>query len=135
METTNSPEVKKSPSTALIVIIALIVGLIIGNMLPRIGGTGQEGAVTTSKSAMDAQNTINRVKNPQIALYQCNDGIDNDMDSATDFPTDSGCVSPTDNSELNPAVYQCSDGLDNDGDTKTDYPADPGCTSMTDNTE
>jgi hypothetical protein len=32
---------------------------------------------------------------------QCSDGIDNDNDGKIDFPADSGCSSPSDNSELN----------------------------------
>lgn len=35
------------------------------------------------------------------AVYQCNDGIDNDGDGLTDFPNDSGCDSATDDDESN----------------------------------
>jgi hypothetical protein len=69
-------------------------------------------------------------------LPQCSDGLDNDADGKTDYPTDPGCSSPDDNSESpNPPPPQCSDGLDNDGDKKIDYPADPGCSSPDDNSE
>ena len=65
----------------------------------------------------------------------CSDGIDNDGDGKTDYPSDPGCTSATDTSETDPAVYACSDGIDNDADGKTDYPADPGCSSSTDSSE
>lgn len=57
----------------------------------------------------------------------CDDGIDNDGDGATDGVTsgDTGCTSPLDPSER----PGCSDGIDNDMDGFTDYPADPQCTS------
>lgn len=48
--------------------------------------------------------------NAVYAHPQCSDGVDNDLDTATDFPADVGCR--TANSTLeNP---QCSDGLDNE---------------------
>ncbi len=78
---------------------------------------------------------------PPAETYQCSDGLDNDSDGRTDYPTDPGCSSNTDNDELDvpqppPApTYQCSDGLDNDSDGRTDYPTDPGCSSSTDNDE
>ncbi len=69
----------------------------------------------------------------------CADGIDNDGDGKTDYPTDPGCSSSTDTDEYNAPIAACSDGLDNDGDTKIDYGTgasnDPGCTSLTDNDE
>ncbi|MDD5041680.1 MAG: hypothetical protein PHX87_04730 [Candidatus Peribacteraceae bacterium] len=66
--------------------------------------------------------------------YQCNDGIDNDGDGATDYPDDFSCSSPTDNDETNPKAA-CQDGIDNDHDGRTDYPDDPGCSSSQDNSE
>ncbi|MBN1778769.1 MAG: DUF4215 domain-containing protein [Candidatus Buchananbacteria bacterium] len=36
-----------------------------------------------------------------LVLNQCADGKDNDNDGLVDYPDDSGCSSPTDNSELN----------------------------------
>ncbi|MDO8468365.1 MAG: hypothetical protein Q7S29_01245 [Candidatus Peribacter sp.] len=66
--------------------------------------------------------------------YQCNDGIDNDQDGATDFPNDFSCTTATDNDETNPKA-QCQDGVDNDGDGRVDYPNDLGCSSRQDNTE
>lgn len=41
-------------------------------------------------------------------VYQCNDGVDNDVDGLTDFPDDPGCSGPTDNDES-------SDGGSNQG--------------------
>ena len=63
----------------------------------------------------------------------CKDGIDNDGDGYKDWPSDPGCSSKNDNSELNPNV-QCDDGIDNDGDSAIDY-NDAGCSGPTDNDE
>ena len=65
---------------------------------------------------------------------QCQDGIDNDNDGATDYPNDFSCSSATDNDETNPKA-ECQDGIDNDGDNLIDYPQDPGCSSNQDNNE
>ena len=93
----------------------------------------------------------------------CSDGLDNDVDGATDFPADPGCVSSTDTDETNaptpgvtptppivvtptptptptteptPIVLsQCENLLDDDGDGAADFPDDPGCASADDNTE
>ena len=65
---------------------------------------------------------------------QCNDNIDNDMDGATDYPSDFSCSSATDNDESNPKSA-CQDTLDNDGDGLIDWPNDPGCSSRQDNDE
>ncbi len=65
---------------------------------------------------------------------QCQDGIDNDGDGATDYPNDFSCSSPTDTDETNPKAA-CQDGVDNDGDGLTDFPQDPGCVSKQDNDE
>ena len=56
----------------------------------------------------------------------CNDGIDDDGDGLTDFPSDPGCSSASDLDERSPLLV-CDDGADNDGDGLADYPADPGC--------
>jgi hypothetical protein len=72
-----------------------------------------------------------------VPTYQCSDGVDNDGDGYTDYPSDPGCQSTTDTDETDaPAqTYQCSDGVDNDGDGSIDYPLDPGCVSPTDTSE
>jgi hypothetical protein len=62
-----------------------------------------------------------------VAVYACNDGIDNDGDGLTDYPADTACIGPFDYSE----VPQCSDGIDNDGNGVIDYPAEEACTSPT----
>ncbi len=63
---------------------------------------------------------------------QCRDGIDNDRDGKTDYPSDTGCYSKKDASEL--GTLECDDGKDNDLDRKTDF-SDTGCSSSTDNDE
>jgi hypothetical protein len=66
------------------------------------------------------------------AKSQCQDGVDNDGDGATDM-ADFSCSSPDDNDERNPKA-QCQDGIDNDLDGKIDM-ADSGCSSAQDNDE
>jgi len=71
---------------------------------------------------------------------ECNDGIDNDRDGATDYSAyswgngDFGCSSPTDRDERYPEAV-CQDGRDNDADGLRDFPWDPGCSSRQDNDE
>ena len=68
--------------------------------------------------------------------YECMDGADNDGDGNADYPTDLGCLSPTDDTEApNLGVEACNDLFDNDGDGFTDFPADPGCDGPNDNSE
>ncbi len=57
------------------------------------------------------------------ATPECSDGIDNDGDGRSDYPSDPGCQSAASLFE-NPA---CNDGIDNDHDILIDYPTDPGC--------
>ena len=64
----------------------------------------------------------------------CEDSIDNDNDSATDYPNDFSCANTADNDETFPKA-QCQDGTDNDGDGATDHPSDFSCTSLQDNDE
>jgi hypothetical protein len=56
---------------------------------------------------------------------ECNDGIDNDNDGATDL-ADLECSSVLDTSEAPFTSPECNDGLDNDSDGFTDV-VDPGC--------
>ena len=65
------------------------------------------------------------------ASLVCDDGLDNDGDSLTDFPADPGCTDVFDAEEAS----ACADGLDNDGDGETDFPADPGCANAIDDSE
>ncbi len=70
-------------------------------------------------------------------LSDCEDGIDNDNDGATDL-LDPGCADPSDPFEWDqnpPVLAACEDGADNDGDGLVDYPADPGCDSLADDDE
>jgi len=53
---------------------------------------------------------------------ECNDGIDNDLDGATDLD-DPGCSRAGDVSER----PECMDAIDNDHDGLADWPLDPGC--------
>lgn len=63
---------------------------------------------------------------------ECSDGVNNDGDAWTDYPSDPGCTSIADTTESpNP---QCSDGIDNDSDGLVDL-ADYGCTGNPDTTE
>ncbi|MFH1290641.1 MAG: matrixin family metalloprotease, partial [Nanoarchaeota archaeon] len=64
---------------------------------------------------------------------QCNDGIDNDNDGATDFPADFSCSSLQDDDEEFPKA-DCQDGIDNDGDGLIDMD-DPSCEDLQDNDE
>jgi len=54
------------------------------------------------------------------AGHDCANGVDDDRDGFIDYPGDSGCASPNDNSEANPDGPQCDDGIDNDGDKLID---------------
>lgn len=61
---------------------------------------------------------------------QCDDGIDNGYaDALRDYPSDAGCVSLTDNNEID---GQCDDAYDNDLDSFIDYPSDPECSNYAD---
>ncbi len=66
-------------------------------------------------------------------VKQCNDGLDNDGDSYTDFPSDPGCSSKTDNNERNVNI-ECDDGVDNDNDGNVDM-NDAGCVNPSDDDE
>lgn len=70
-------------------------------------------------------------------IAACEDGLDNDGDGLTDYPSDPGCISASDNSEREAAGAQCDNGVD-DSDSEdiiADYPADVGCAGPTDNDE
>ncbi len=72
--------------------------------------------------------------NSEVSLPECSDGIDNDIDGATDFPNDFSCISATDNNETKYEAA-CQNRLDNDQDGLVDFPQDPGCVSKQDNDE
>lgn len=70
----------------------------------------------------------------------CNDGIDNDGDTFTDFPNDPGCDSISDSDETDDCPNGagcplCSNGIDDDTDGLIDFGLDPGCQSAADNLE
>jgi len=62
---------------------------------------------------------------------ECSDGIDNNGDGKTDYPSDPGCSAPNDSMEdtVCPGLMcpACSDGVDNDSDGQIDFPLDIGC--------
>lgn len=61
----------------------------------------------------------------------CSDGLDDDVDGLSDFPTDPGCASATDASER-ASTLVCDNGVDDDGDGLIDFPGDPGCANGSD---
>jgi hypothetical protein len=75
---------------------------------------------------------------PTCEVHECQDTLDNDGDGAIDYPNDSGCTTPTDDTELIAAgdpIPQCGNGVDDDGDGLIDYSADPGCAAASDDLE
>lgn len=46
---------------------------------------------------------LDEVRYTALACPECSDGTDNDVDGFIDFPTDAGCTSTSDNSEVNAA--------------------------------
>jgi len=71
---------------------------------------------------------------PTPVVPACRNGVDDDGDGRSDFPTDLGCRSALDGSEYEPTLA-CDDGIDNDADTFADWPGDVGCSSQTDTNE
>ncbi|MCK8499505.1 hypothetical protein M0222_17130 [Myxococcus fulvus] len=68
--------------------------------------------------------------------YACSNGRDDDGDGRVDYPSEPGCDSPKDESEVDPAVLPtCFDGVDNDGDGDVDYPQDADCQAASGRTE
>ena len=72
-------------------------------------------------------------------VAQCNDGIDNNLDGAIDYPFDPGCASPSDDAETTvcpgASCPACSNTTDDDGDAQIDFPADFGCAAAGGTTE
>lgn len=74
------------------------------------------------------QNTPFTVTARETPIPSCRNGMDDDVDGRTDFPSDPGCVGPEDADERDgDPPSQCGDGLDNDEDGSIDFPADVGC--------
>lgn len=66
---------------------------------------------------------------------ECADGVDNDGNGVTDYPSDLGCTSYSDTTESGYTVAtQCADGVDNDRNGLIDT-NDPGCSSGSDSSE
>ena len=66
----------------------------------------------------------------EVPLAQCLNGLDDDEDGRTDYPSDPGCESRDDRDEQDGDEFPvCADDEDNDGDGLIDYPNDPGCIS------
>ncbi len=66
----------------------------------------------------------------EVPLAQCLNGLDDDEDGRTDYPTDPGCDTRDDRDEIDEGDFPvCADDEDNDGDGLIDYPNDPGCIS------
>ena len=63
-------------------------------------------ACATNSAGTACGNTVSFTTPNIILTYACNDGIDNDGDGYTDFPSDIGCTSSTDNDETNVIVAQ-----------------------------
>jgi hypothetical protein len=72
-------------------------------------------------------------------LAQCADGVDNNGAGGTDYPSDPGCSSSSDDTEATvcPGALcpVCANGMDDDTDGKTDYPMDFGCAAAGGSTE
>ena len=67
---------------------------------------------------------------------ECNDGVDNDGDSLSDYPNDPGCMNTSDDDETSPVpLPQCANGIDDDGDGDIDFGMDTGCSSAADDDE
>ena len=65
----------------------------------------------------------------------CSNDLDDDGDGDTDYPDETGCTDPLDNSEeVADHTPDCADGVDNNGDGLVDL-EDPGCESATDPVE
>jgi hypothetical protein len=59
---------------------------------------------------------------------RCGNGADDDQDSRVDFPAEAGCVTASDDDEIDPIpAAACANGVDDDSDGAVDYPADDGC--------
>jgi hypothetical protein len=101
--------------------------------LVAIQAFGQYSRVGPVVSLGDMMSQVVKKFAAPIRFNQCEDGIDNDNDNATDYPADFSCSSPEDNNEQEPFA-ECFDGWDNDDDGPVDTD-DIGCTSYQDNNE
>lgn len=105
---------------------------------PNADFNGSDSFTYTAGDGVDTSSAATVTLTITSVLDVCEDGVDNDGDSLTDYPADVGCASATDNDETDtptPPAAQCADGIDNDGDTLVDYPSDLGCVDALDNDE
>jgi large repetitive protein len=76
-------------------------------------------------------------QNRELDVDACRNGVDDDGDGRTDHPSDAGCASAADISEL--SAVQCDNGRDDDLDGSSDWRADgsgdPQCVSLGDDAE
>jgi hypothetical protein len=75
-----------------------------------------------------------------VGAFACNNGVDDDGDGHVGYPTDPGCLSPTDDDETDscPAggdCPACGNQIDDDLDGLTDYPADAACAAASSTSE
>jgi hypothetical protein len=75
-----------------------------------------------------------------LGTLECNNAIDDDGDGLPGYPTDPGCASPNDTTEMDdcpsgPNCPQCSNDADDDGDMDVDYPDDSDCAFAGDDDE
>ncbi len=107
----------------------------IANNQPCEGALAASGALTCG-TGYACKGTVGS-KTCQPA--QCGDGMDNNSNGKTDYPTDPGCDSPSDDAETTvcPGAMcpVCSNGADDDMDGLTDYPADTSCVAASGNNE
>jgi len=91
---------------------------------PDQGSAAEESATDFPLRPADVSRAGTSVLDIVAMLPECDDGIDNDLDSFIDFPDDPGCKNAKSASQEAP---ECDDGIDNDVDGFTDFPADAEC--------
>jgi len=101
---------------------------------PTPGYVGSDSFTYTINDGNGEEDTATVSVTVTQTIFECNDGNDNDLDGATDYPDDFGCSSSSDNSEVNNGNLECADGIDNDDDGLIDQ-ADPDCSNRYDDSE
>ena len=72
----------------------------------------------------------------ETPVGECRNGVDDDEDGLSDYPSDPGCMHPDDRVEADEqAVPICANQTDDDQDGLTDFPADPGCIAASSGSE
>lgn len=93
---------------------------------PPVYGCTDVNAINFNPSATTNDNSC-LFKNTTDQNYICSDGLDNDTDGLTDYPSDPGCISAYDNTEENP-------GPQNPYIDNQDPSANPGGVPVSSNT-